>query len=164
MRRLIIILLLISASCVAKGQGRREVQSIISADIGAIVTSSSARLSFVHSFAQHWSAGGSLSIAIPESSAENGGQILEERIDIIRPEFRLGVRFWPKEFSSGTYLSLDCAYNLSTGTDMVIGCGYSIRIFNFLGISAGYEVKIVEGLNNNLFNTKGIIVGIEYLF
>ncbi len=168
------ILLTCLFACIpALGQKTEEFRASLSFDTVPVIADRTVRMDFHHSFSGKWSAGGGMSIqvpAYPETAAEDeehrsmlaGGEAKKIAAPM-RPEFRMGIRFWPQQFFEGCYIGISCFHSLSSGTDMEIEGGYAARIWGNLGISLGYELKPLECTESGKFGRNGFTICINYL-
>ncbi len=172
--RLTTIMLCLFACISASGQKTAERTANLSIDIAAIITDRDMRLGFSHSVTGKWSAetGASLQILrsseIPEEEAGHDSMLSdgdeEMKFRKLRPEFRIGMKFWPGEYSEGWHLGIYCIHGLSSGTDLAIGFGYAAAIWRNIGISAGYELKLLDSVRRERFGTEGITIKLNYSF
>ncbi len=172
-RILFIIVLLTSAS--AYGQKPGDAISAISLDLASLAMTHNVRLGFSHLFAEKISAEGDVSVQIPEplkdAEEEEHESLLAGQNDYrkritknIRPEFRIGIRLWPRKYLEGGYIGIYGSHSYSSGTDMAVGCGYSLMIWRFFGITAGYELKLLDCIQKGVFRIEGITLRIYYMF
>ncbi len=172
MKRLtVIICLFVCAS--ASGQKIPDARASASLEISSIILHRDIKISFGHSFKDRWSAEGGASIQIPASSdmteqeKEHESFLSGEEdrtIGILHPEFRIGLKYWPRRFMEGPYIGTGCSYDMKSGADMTAGLGYTARFMKHLGMSVGYEIRIIDSIGKGTFNTKGIRLEINYIF
>ncbi len=169
MRQLTVILCILACS---PAFGQKVFRGTVSADAAAAMTDRSISIGFGHSFSEKFSAEGRVSVQIPETAGDlteiEHEQLLsgkgKSEVRELRPELRMGMRYWPGKFSDGPFIGLQCSYGVEAGTDMVMECGYAVMIWKGLGAVVGYEVRVLEGIRSDIFDTKGLRIGINYSF
>ncbi len=174
MKQMTAILFGLSACISSFGQQAGDVRASISADVTSIIMAREVRLGASHSFSEHWSAEGNAAVQIPilhksRPDEDEHDQLLSEGEEkTVRekrhPEFRMGIRFWPRKYMDGPFMAIHCSHNMKSGTDIVLEGGYAVRIWKCIGVAAGYEIKLIDSITNDRFGTEGITIGINYTF
>ncbi len=160
----------------ASGRNGPDVKAAATIDITSMITDRNMKIGFSHPFSMNFSAEGSMALQIPWSrkltpeetghySMLTGADEPEKRvIPDLRPEFMMGIRYWPRGFCDGIYMGIYFSHGIKARPDMAVGCGYAFRIWKGLGLTAGYETRVIESLREGIFGTEGITIGINYIF
>lgn len=148
----------------------------ISMDIISMMKKRNMKLEFNHPFHEKWSAGGGISVWIPEMNEDTSeeedhegslstGKIINGPSSGKRlPEYRIGISYWTKRFSEGTYISLECSHRSGNGAALILGGGYMVPIKERLGMSLGYERPVININNEEVTKHNGITVKLSYIF
>lgn len=164
----------ICAASYGQENGRRAAD--VSIDILSLAKERTVTLDFSHAFHMNWSAGGGVSVHIPdrkgvmtERMEHEDNLLLVEKpdaTDIVRPEpeFSIGLRFWPEGYHKGAHISLCGAFRAKGYPDMILGAGYAIEIWNGIGADIGYRKTIISTMLEDDEAEKGIYVSLSYRF
>ena len=175
MRGLIMILFCLGICCSSSGQVRKGSLSVYTEPL-KYFKRGLATIGFDYSFNENWSAEGSVSLpliirkGIDCEETEHKSDLSKHNItgaedmSASRSEYRMGICFWMKKHTDGTFLRVSCACRTGHGADLILGAGYALPVWRGIGVCIGYEVGVMSVARSDVHESKDINIRLLYRF
>ena len=174
MKRLIMILLLISAATGARCQKK----SGFTTDLASAICFGTIDISFAHQIADKWSITGQTALNIKRLANGKDMETLQHQNALSGSDNQDGKRafrnnltevsisagFWPHGAFQGVSFNLGGIIKDRSGPDIFCSIGYTVPIWKGLAADLGYRLLIMETIKNKAIQYNGIRIGISYVF